>query len=132
MFEEQIIISFLDNAVAKSLENLKQHGQLTTEDAIPLMLKSQFNHIAHLDQEMVTKTEFREKFEGMENKITGLSEGMENKITGLRGEMNSLKSEMKSLKSEMKSLKWTMGMVLTIGFAVMASLQTYVSLMIGK
>ena len=58
MIDDLIISKFLDTAVKKSMDSLEKNGTLTTEEAIPLMLKSQFNHIKHLDAQMVTKSEF--------------------------------------------------------------------------
>ena len=62
MFEDQFLNDFIDNAVNRARNNIQQKGKLETEDAIPLMLKSQFNHIAHLEMDMLTKTEFDFKF----------------------------------------------------------------------
>ncbi len=73
MIEDHFLNEFLENRVQKAKENIQQKGRLETEDAIPLMLKSQFNHIAHLEQEMVTKTEFaglKQQFEGLNSRFT--------------------------------------------------------------
>ncbi|MCH8317565.1 MAG: hypothetical protein IIA88_03575 [Bacteroidetes bacterium] len=72
--EDEILQSFLENASKSAVEEIKNEGKLSEKNAIPLILKTQFNHIAHLDNDlshiretelpdirvnMVTKEEFR-------------------------------------------------------------------------
>ncbi len=47
--EDEILQNFLNNAVKKARKQIEEEGQLTVENAIPLLLQSQFNHILHLD-----------------------------------------------------------------------------------
>ncbi|MFC1482882.1 hypothetical protein ACFL56_01355 [Candidatus Margulisiibacteriota bacterium] len=49
MFEDQVLNAFIENAVKKAKDNIEEKGKIETEDAIPLMLKSQMNHIHHLE-----------------------------------------------------------------------------------
>ena len=66
-FEDELISAFLTKSTEKARQQIADEGKLSTENAIPLMLKSQYNHIAHLDEQMVTKTEFnalKEQFNG--------------------------------------------------------------------
>lgn len=64
--EDEILMEFLEKAATKGREEIQTKGTLSAENAIPLMLKSQYNHIMHLDTEltnlremMVTKDEFK-------------------------------------------------------------------------
>lgn len=54
MFEKdaamEILMKFLDRKVREAEEEVTQKGVLSEDKAIPLMLKMQFNHIAHLEQ----------------------------------------------------------------------------------
>ncbi len=75
IIEDEILAKFLDNAASKAKRNIEEHGTLSTEDAIPLMLKSQFNHIAHLEQQMVTKDQFqvlKDQFQGLKEQFSFL------------------------------------------------------------
>lgn len=65
MFTDEILQDFLDKAVENAKEEIKRDGRLSIDNAMPLLLKSQFNHILHLDRElsdirknMVTRDEF--------------------------------------------------------------------------
>ena len=72
MVDDEIIAAFLDNAADEAKRSIKEGGRLTTELAIPLMLKSQFNHIAHLEEQMVTKKELnglKDQFDGLKNQV---------------------------------------------------------------
>lgn len=100
MIDDELVNSILNAAVTKANENMKKKGTIDLEDAIPLMLKSQFNHIKHLEMNMVTKDQFE----------------------SLRREM---KSELGSLGREMGGLRWMVGMI-GIGIALLAILQGYI------
>ena len=60
-------------------EKFSQGKGLTQEDINTLLLKSQYNHINHLDQKL--------------NEVTA-------DVASLKGEFNSLKSEFKTFKAE--------------------------------
>ncbi len=114
IIEDEILAKFLDNAAAKAMRNIEEQGSLSTEDAIPLMLKSQFNHIAHLEKQMVTKVEFK----GLENKFQGL----ENKFQGFKDHFQVLKDQFQGLKDQFSFLKWVIG----IGFVMLFALNLYI------
>ncbi len=97
MIDDEIITKFLDAAVKKAQKNIEETGTLRIDDAIPIMLKSQFNHIAHLDERitsieenMVTKQEFNEKF------------------GELKSDFGELKSEIREVKSTLNTFMITM------------------------
>ena len=48
----QILMKFLDKKIKDAEEEISSTGTLSEEHAIPLILKSQFNHILHLDTEL--------------------------------------------------------------------------------
>ena len=45
----EILMKFLDKKAQDAEREITERGTLSEEHAIPLILKSQFNHIAHLD-----------------------------------------------------------------------------------
>jgi hypothetical protein len=77
MMDEEILEEFLNNAVEKAKEEIRNTGKLSVENAVPLMLKNQYNHIRHLEnhikhleENMVTKEEFKafkEEFKAFKN-----------------------------------------------------------------
>ena len=101
MMDDQILSEFLDNAVQQAKKRITQEGRLSTEDAIPLMLKSQFNHIAHLEEQMVTKADFNL----------------------LKDQFGGLKDQFGGLKDQFAFVKW----VIMLGFTFLAVLQVYVA-----
>jgi len=48
----EILVKFLDKKVKEAEREIEEKGILSDDKAIPLLLKSQFNHIAHLDSEI--------------------------------------------------------------------------------
>jgi len=56
--EDQILKTFLEKASQRAMDEIQNKGTLSEENAIPLILKTQFNHIDHLYKNMVTKDEF--------------------------------------------------------------------------
>lgn len=73
----QILMKFLDKKVKGAEDEIASTGTLSEDHAIPLLLKSQFNHIIHLDSEL---TEFRKsvdkRLENMDKRITRLFTGI--------------------------------------------------------
>ncbi len=50
---DRILIKLIDSAAKQAEEEIEKTGTLSMEHAIPLLLKSQYNHILHLDHELV-------------------------------------------------------------------------------
>jgi hypothetical protein len=46
----QILMKFLDRKVREAEDEITERGTLSDDKAIPLILKTQFNHIAHLEK----------------------------------------------------------------------------------
>jgi hypothetical protein len=47
-----ILMKFLDKKVREAEDEVTQRGTLSDDKAIPLILKTQFNHIAHLEADI--------------------------------------------------------------------------------
>lgn len=56
----QILVKFLDKRIEDAEKEISTTGTLSEAHAIPLILKSQFNHIVHLETEI---TELRSLFD---------------------------------------------------------------------
>ena len=74
----------------KEIEGRFSSGEgLSTEDINTLLLKSQFNHINHLDEKL--------------NEVTADVASLKLEFAGLKGEFNSLKSEFKLLETSLNA-----------------------------
>jgi hypothetical protein len=64
MFEKettQILLKFLERKCREAEKEIEEKGVLSDDKAVPLLLKSQFNHIAHLDSEITALRELMDK-----------------------------------------------------------------------
>jgi len=64
MFEEQttqILLKFLEKKSREAEREIEEKGSLSDENAIPILLRTQFNHIAHLDSELTGLRELIDK-----------------------------------------------------------------------
>jgi len=94
MLEDQILINLLGKSAESAMDEIKTTGTLSQKNAIPLMLKSQFNHIAHLDEkmeDMVTKNDFNNRMNAMENKFESRFIQMEGRLANLENGFGLLK-----------------------------------------
>jgi len=93
---EDMLLEMIQPKLTEIEERFSRGEGLTGEDVNTLLLKSQFNHINHLDlrlDEVVAdvaslKTDFKQlenRFEGLENKFDGL----ENKFIGLESRLET-------------------------------------------
>jgi hypothetical protein len=57
----QILLKFLERKCREAEKEIEEKGVLSDDKAIPLLLKSQFNHIAHLDSEITALRELMDK-----------------------------------------------------------------------
>ncbi len=72
-----ILMKFLDKKVREAEEEVTQKGTLSDEKAIPLILKTQFNHIAHLE------TEIADIRETMDRRFGEMRTGMDRRFERL-------------------------------------------------
>jgi len=73
MFEKettQILLKFLERKCKEAEKEIEEKGVFSDDKAIPLLLKSQFNHNTHLDSEITALRELMDKrFERVEKII---------------------------------------------------------------
>jgi len=90
----------------KEIETRFSNGEgLSSEDINTLLLKSQYNHINHLDQKLDQVTdsviELEKKFLHVENKFLGL----EGKFQGLEGKFKVLEARFQNLEDKFQKLE---------------------------
>jgi len=64
MFEKEtteILLKFLERKCREAEKEIEEKGVLSDDKAVPLLLKSQFNHIAHLNSEITALRELMDK-----------------------------------------------------------------------
>ena len=110
MMDEEILEEFLNNAVEKAKEEIRNTGKLSVENAVPLMLKNQYNHIRHL--------EIHIKIKHLENHIKHLEENM---VT---------KEEFKAFKEEFKAFKNSFWWGISIAVAFLTTVMTLLTLFV--
>ena len=97
---EDMLLEMIQPKLTEIEERFSRGEGLTGEDVNTLLLKSQFNHINHLDlrlDEVVAdvaslKTDFKQlenRFEGLENKFIGLESRLETKFNALESRLDS-------------------------------------------
>ncbi|NQW75204.1 MAG: hypothetical protein HQ448_00290 [Cytophagales bacterium] len=121
---EDMLLEMIQPKLTEIEERFSRGEGLTGEDVNTLLLKSQFNHINHLDlrlDEVVAdvaslKTDFKQlenKFEVLETKFDALESRIDAKIDSLIAQFNEFKMELR-LEIKMaihKSMKWSIGLL---------------------
>ena len=121
---EDMLLEMIQPKLTEIEERFSRGEGLNGEDANTLLLKSQFNHINHLDlrlDEVVAdvaslKTDFKQletKFEVLETKFDALESRLDAKIDSLIAQFNEFKMELR-LEIQMaihKSMKWSIGLL---------------------
>ena len=90
----------------KEIETRFSKGEgLSSEDINTLLLKSQYNHINHLDQKLNQVTDsvidLEKKFLHLENRFQGL----EGKFQGLEGKFQNLEDKFQNLEDKFESFR---------------------------
>ncbi len=128
---EDMLLEMIQPKLTEIEERFSRGEGLTGEDVNTLLLKSQFNHINHLDlrlDEVVAdvsslKADFKQletkfaglenKFEVLETKFDALESRLDAKIDSLIAQFNEFKMELR-LEIQMaihKSMKWSIGLL---------------------
>jgi len=124
---DDMLIEMITPKVKEIEEKFGQGKGLSQEDINTLLLKSQYNHINHLDDKLNEVTasvvrlegKFDEKFNDLESKFVGL----ENKFVGLENKFELLNEKIehtiqKALNKNMIMLMGMMGFFLTLSKAL--------------
>ena len=128
---EDMLLEMIQPKLTEIEERFSRGEGLNGEDVNTLLLKSQFNHINHLDlrlDEVVAdvsslKADFKQletkfaglenKFEVLETKFDALESRLDAKIDSLIAQFNEFKMELR-LEIQMaihKSIKWSIGLL---------------------
>jgi len=108
---DDILIEMISPKVKEIEEKFSRGEGLTQEDIHTLLLKSQYNHINHLDQKLdevvadnaKLRLDFEVRFAGLETKFAGL----ETKFAGLETKFES--AQVKMQETIINTMKWYIG-----------------------
>ena len=112
----------------KEIETRFSNGEgLSSEDINTLLLKSQYNHINHLDQKLDQVTdsviELEKKFLHLENRFQGIEgriDNLENRFESFKVEINARMDafekniELKISEAINTNMRWSIGMIALI------------------
>ena len=121
---EDMLLEMIQPKLTEIEERFSRGEGLTGEDVNTLLLKSQFNHINHLDlrlDEVVAdvaslKTDYKQlenRFEVLDTKFDALESRIDAKIDSLIAQFNEFKMELR-LEIQVaihKSMKWSIGLL---------------------
>jgi len=112
----------------KEIEEKFSHGQgLNQEDINTLLLKSQYNHINHLDDKLNEVTADVASLKGDFSRLESKFSGLESKFSGLEGKFSGLEGKFDLLNEKIehtiqKALNKNMMLLITVmGFFVIVS-----------
>jgi len=88
---DDMLIEMITPKVKEIEKKFSSNQALTQEDINTLLLKSQYNHINHLDMKL--------------DEVTADVASLKGEFSGLKGEFNSLRGEFNSLRGEFKTFK---------------------------
>jgi len=90
---DDILIEMITPKVKEIEERFSRGEGLSNEDINTLLLKSQYNHINHLDRRLDEVTASVRALEGKFQGLEGKFHGLEGKFQGLEGKFDLLKAE---------------------------------------
>jgi uncharacterized coiled-coil DUF342 family protein len=116
---DDMLIEMISPKVKEIEEKFVNNKGLTQDDINTLLLKSQYNHINHLDLKLDEVTADVASLKGEFNGLKGEFSGLRGEFSGLRGEFELLKKDIeviiqKALNKNMMTLIIVMGAFLTL------------------
>jgi len=101
---DDMLIEMIEPKIREINEKFSNGESLSQDDINTLLLKSQYNHINHLDDKL---NETVESVKNIENRLDKFEQKMNGDFSALEGKFNSLeeryKSDFKSLEERYKS-----------------------------
>ena len=128
--EEDIVGAVLDQAVENAKKSIREEKSLTIENTIPLMLKSQYNHLKHLDshmkfleEDMATKDDIKNMATKDDIKNMATKDDikrLEMEINNINMRIDNMNIRIDGLSSQINWIKWALG----FGMAFLSILMT--------
>jgi len=102
---DDMLMEMIQPKVAEIEKKFNSGEGLTQEDINTLLLKSQYNHINHLDEKLDEVTADVASLKGEFQGVKGDFQGLKGDFQGLKGEFQGLKGEFQGLKGEFELLR---------------------------
>ncbi|HRF57568.1 MAG TPA: hypothetical protein PLV58_09245 [Campylobacterales bacterium] len=100
---DDMLIEMISPRIKEIEERFARGEGLTQEDINTLLLKSQYNHINHLDDKLNEVVADVASLKGEFNGLKGEFNGLKGEFNGLRGDFNNLRTEFKLLETTVTS-----------------------------
>ncbi len=100
---DDMLIEMISPRIKEIEERFARGEGLTQEDINTLLLKSQYNHINHLDDKLNEVVADVASLKGEFNGLKGEFNGLKGEFNALRGEFNNLRTEFKLLETTVTS-----------------------------
>jgi uncharacterized coiled-coil DUF342 family protein len=117
---DDLLIQMISPKLKEIDERFSKGEGLSNEDINTLLLKSQFNHINHLDLKLDEVTadvsSLKLDFVGLKSEFASLKYEVKAEIGSLIGEIGNLKIEIANMKTEVqsainKNMQWSIGLI---------------------
>ena len=117
---DDLLIQMISPKLKEIDERFSRGEGLSNEDINTLLLKSQFNHINHLDEKLDEVTadvaSLKLDFVGLKSEFSSLKYEVKSEIAGLKTEISGLKVEIASMKTDVqtsinKNMQWSIGLI---------------------
>jgi hypothetical protein len=111
---DRLLLKLIDKAAKEAEEEIEKRGTLSMKHAIPLLLKSQYNHILHLDKELILSRQIMdERFGKMDERFGKMDERfgkMDERFVKIDERFGRMEEKMGSLFVEISQMyKWVFG-----------------------
>jgi len=120
---DDMLIEMISPRIKEIEEKFSRGEGLDQEDINTLLLKSQYNHINHLDEKLNEVTADVASLKGDFSELRGEFTGLRGEFTGLNGEFAELKSAFKISEKNIElqisqaintNMRWSIGMIALI------------------
>ncbi len=110
---DDILIEMISPKIKNIEERFSKGEGLSNEDVNTLLLKSQFNHINHLDAKL---NEVTADVASLKANFEGLRADVKTDIANLKTDIANLKTDIANLKTELqtsinKNMQWSIGLI---------------------
>ena len=100
---DDMLIEMISPRIKEIEEKFSRGEGLDQEDINTLLLKSQYNHINHLDEKLDEVTADVASLKGEFTDLKGEFTGLKGEFTGLKGEFTGLKGDFKLLETNVNA-----------------------------
>ena len=117
---DDLLIQMISPKLKEIDERFSRGEGLSNEDINTLLLKSQFNHINHLDEKLDEVTadvaSLKLDFVGMKSEFASLKYEVKTESAGLKTEIASLRVEIANMRTDVqtsinKNMQWSIGLI---------------------